>query len=194
MNGWVQYRWRVMAQAGDTYNRGGFIAFMFSMVFSLLFFVYVGLMHPGVDLKEVPQDVGVDQSVAGGQPSAAPKFDPSKVEKPWVSNEAIIGHGQKVYKMNCAACHGAEGMGDGPAGATLKPAPRNLVKGEWTLGGTSVALFKTLKAGIPGTSMVGFGHLSIVDRWAMVHYIRSITEDKPEDDQDELGSFAPTAK
>ena len=37
---------------GD-YNRGGMLAFSFSMVVTLAFFVYVSFIHSGVDLKEI---------------------------------------------------------------------------------------------------------------------------------------------
>ena len=37
---------------GD-YNRGGMLAFSFSMVITLAFFVYVAFIHQGVDLKEI---------------------------------------------------------------------------------------------------------------------------------------------
>ncbi len=36
------------------YNRGGMLAFSFSMVVTLAFFVYVAFVHSGVDLKELP--------------------------------------------------------------------------------------------------------------------------------------------
>lgn len=39
---------------GD-YNRGGMLAFSFSMVATLVFFVYVAFIHSGVDLKELEQ-------------------------------------------------------------------------------------------------------------------------------------------
>ena len=39
-------------QLGD-YNRGGYIAFMFSMAFTIVFFIYIAFIHPGVDLKEL---------------------------------------------------------------------------------------------------------------------------------------------
>ena len=39
-------------QYGD-YNRGGMLAFTFSMVLTLVFFVYVAFVHSGVDLKEI---------------------------------------------------------------------------------------------------------------------------------------------
>lgn len=45
-------------QYGD-YNRGGMIAFTFSMVVTLVFFVYVAFIHSGVDLKEIPKSESV---------------------------------------------------------------------------------------------------------------------------------------
>lgn len=39
-------------QYGD-YNRGGMLAFSFSMVITLAFFVYVAFIHHGVDLQEI---------------------------------------------------------------------------------------------------------------------------------------------
>ena len=37
--------------------------------------------------------------------------------------------GRKLFQQNCAACHGAEGRGDGVAGKALSPPPSNL---QWT--------------------------------------------------------------
>lgn len=37
---------------GD-YNRGGMLAFSFSMVVTLVFFVYVAFIHSGVNLDEI---------------------------------------------------------------------------------------------------------------------------------------------
>ena len=70
------------------------------------------------------------------------------------------------------------------------PPPRNLVEGKWTKGGSSAELFHTVQNGIPGTSMAAFGHLPLVDKWALVQFIRSITENKVEDNPAELEQFA----
>ena len=181
----------------DTYNKGGFIAFVFSMLFSLGFMAYVALFSGGIDLREIPEEElnPAEQVLAdGAQPEAAKSVDVSKIEDPWVSTDDLIAHGQMTFQINCAVCHGAGGKGDGAAGANLNPPPRNLVEGKWKQGGTSIALFKTLQNGVPGGSMAAFSHLPAVDRWAMVHWIRSITEDKPADDAEALAEFGKTAK
>lgn len=41
------------------------------------------------------------------------------------ASAADAGAGQKIFKKNCAMCHGATGAGDGPMGKMLKPPPPN---------------------------------------------------------------------
>jgi mono/diheme cytochrome c family protein len=176
----------------DSYNRGGYIAFLFSMVFSLGFFIYIVVFHPGVDLKEVKPTGVPEQSVAGGATPA--KVDISKISKPWEENADMATHGATVYANTCAVCHGPKGLGDGPAGMSLNPKPRNLVEGKWTKGGDSISLFNTATKGIPGTSMAAFGHLPVKDRWALVQFIHSITENKVKDDAAKLAAFGKDAK
>lgn len=50
-------------QYGD-YNRGGMLAFSFSMVITMAFFVYVAFIHSGVDLKEIPDADSTKQEQA----------------------------------------------------------------------------------------------------------------------------------
>ncbi|MBX7231994.1 MAG: cytochrome c [Bdellovibrionales bacterium] len=163
------------------------------MSFSLLFFVYIALIHPGVDLKEVPDEARVEVSATASS-GAIETLDVSKIEKMWVPNEKVIAYGQGIFKTNCSACHGEKGMGDGPAGKSLVPPPRNLVEGKWKQGGTSQELFKTLQTGIPGSSMVAFKSLPAKDRWALVQFIRSITKNKSADDAKKLDTFGPTGE
>ncbi len=178
----------------DSYNRGGFIAFLFSMVFSLGFFIYVVVIQPGVNLKEITE-VSPEQTLAdGSKPKAVAAADMSKVEKPWVESAEVAAHGEKIFGQVCAVCHGPKGMGDGPAGAALFPKPRNLVEGKWVKGGDSIALFETVTKGLPGTSMAAFGHLPVKDRWAIVQFIHSITQNKVKDDAAKLEAFAKTAQ
>lgn len=179
----------------DSYNRGGFIAFLFSMIFSLCFFIYIVAIHPGINLKEIPEAQPAAAAQPGEEvPAQTKDIDMTKVEKPWVENPDVIAHGAKVFANNCAVCHGPKGLGDGPAGATLNPHPRNFVEGKWKNGGTSDVLFHTISTGIPGSAMASFAHLPATDRWSLVQFIRSITHNKIKDDPAKVEAFAKTAK
>lgn len=182
-----------MSSEGDFYSKSGLGIFLFAFFGSLAFFAYIAFIHPGVVGLDKVADVEKEKAVEATQ-AAQPKVkavDPESVEKPWVYTPEMAEAGKKPYKMNCALCHGETGLADGPAS---NPQTRNLVKGPWKAGGTSVALYKTLQNGLEGTGMVSFkASVSPKARWAIVHYIRSITKDKPEDDAAELEAFAKTA-
>jgi mono/diheme cytochrome c family protein len=180
-----------MDKKPDEYNKSGLIAMAGSVAFCLLFFIYIAFVHPGVDLKEVPEEVAAEGGLAQG--GGAPAVDVTTIAKPWEPNEALVAHGAKVYKTACAVCHGNTGLGDGAAGAALNPPARNLVEGKWKKGGSSKELFVTLQEGIPGGSMASFKHLPKTDRWALVQFIRSITKDKSADDPAQLEAFGAKA-
>lgn len=185
-----------MDSSQDDYNKGGFIAFIFSIVFCCAFFIYIAFMHPGIDLNELEEQAAAkaEEAMGTGGGEVTPAMDITAVEKPWEPDDAVVAYGTKIYKTNCAVCHGAQGAGDGPAGSALVPPPRDLIKGDWTKGGTSIALFTTIQKGIAGGSMASFKHLGKADRWAIVQYIRSITENKVADDAAQLETFAQSAK
>lgn len=168
----------------DQHNKGGLWAFLASVTFCVVFFIYIAFVHQGVDLKEVSEA----ETGAGTGPNLA------SVAKPWEENADFIARGEKVYALNCASCHGDKGAGDGVAGAALNPKPRNFIEGKWTKGGQSHQLFATITNGIENTSMAPFGHLSKVDRWALVQFIRSITKNKVADDVAAVEKFAASAK
>lgn len=97
----------------------------------------------------------------------------------------LIAKGKEIYSVQCLVCHGVVGRGDGAAAAAMKPPPRNFTSGEWKYGGGPLAVFNTITKGSKGTSMVGFGHLGVEDRWGLAHFVRSLSpnppQDKPED-------------
>lgn len=62
-------------QLGD-YNRGGYIAFMFCMAITMVFFVYIAFIHPGVDLHEIKSpEIQKETTVA---PAAAETASPAQ--------------------------------------------------------------------------------------------------------------------
>lgn len=172
------------------------IAFAGSMIFTLVYFVYVAFFSGGVDLKEIsPEALEASQQLAEGGAAAPEKaVDVSNVKEPWLETPDLVAHGKALYKTNCALCHGPGGKGDGPAGASLNPKPRNLVAGGWKKGGTTLGMFDVLSHGLPPSAMASYAHLPAVDRWSLAHYVRSITNDKVPDNMDELKKMAPTLK
>jgi len=86
----------------------------------------------------------------------------------------LLAKGKKLYEQNCAPCHGAKGDGKGPAGALLKPPPRdfNVPLNQWTHSkGDLKKVFGVISKGIPNTGMVKWDHLSEQDRWGLVYFV-----------------------
>ena len=177
------------------HNAGGMMAFVVSMAVTFACFLYVVFFSGGVDLKEMRPDQPSAGPAAAAAVAAPQKVDISDVKEPWLANEKMIAHGQAVFKTNCSMCHGEKGLGDGVAGASLNPKPRNLVEGKWKQGGSLLQLFVTLQKGIKGSSMQGYeASLSAADRWALVQFIHSITQNKTVDSEADLKAKAPGLK
>ena len=81
--------------------------------------------------------------------------------------------GAEVFKTNCAACHGETGLGDGPAGAALDPAPKNLA--ELQTQATDDYLFWRINTGKEGTFMVAWkGVLTEEQIWQAIAFVRTL--------------------
>ena len=81
--------------------------------------------------------------------------------------------GAEIFKNNCVACHGEQGHGDGPAGASLNPHPKNLAELASAVGDDY--LFWRISAGKPGTSMVAWkGILTEEQIWQAITFIRTL--------------------
>jgi mono/diheme cytochrome c family protein len=73
----------------------------------------------------------------------------------------------------CEACHGATGLGDGPAGPALNPPPADLSAVASQVGDDY--LFWRIREGKPGTAMVGWGSVLNEEQiWQVVAYVRSL--------------------
>lgn len=171
-----------MSENQDFHNRSGMLAFIGSMVFVTLFFIYMVTIDKGVDLAE---NIEVPLS------DDAPAYNLAAEPEPWVSNPEIILAGAKVYRQACALCHGANGD---LVGSSV-PTARNLVEGAWTQGGGLINHFKVLQNGIPGTQMASFSaQLTANERWAVIHFIETITNNKSQDNPEDVAEFAKAAK
>ncbi|SEM58655.1 high-affinity iron transporter [Pseudomonas sp. ok272] len=86
--------------------------------------------------------------------------------------------GAPLYAQHCSVCHGTTGVGDGPAGVGLTPAPANLRDGARQAHLSLYAIYSTLGQGIEGTDMPAFAdQLDERQRWDLATYIASFSAD-----------------
>jgi high-affinity iron transporter len=79
-----------------------------------------------------------------------------------------------LYQAHCAACHGAQGHGDGPAGANLEPAPSNFHERQRMDQRSVYGFYSTITLGVQGTAMASFRLLSEDERWALAFYVSNL--------------------
>lgn len=93
---------------------------------------------------------------------------------PVPADEVSLARGAEIYTARCATCHGDGGMGDGPAGQALDPAPAAIAHTSqqmaddylyWRIseGGTSF-----------NTAMPAWGTLEEETRWDLINYMRAL--------------------
>jgi high-affinity iron transporter len=86
-----------------------------------------------------------------------------------------VAEGKAIYAQRCASCHGASGLGDGPAGRGLNPAPPAIGTFELMHGQSPGLTYRVVSVGIAGTPMAGYaGTLTPQQRWNVVSYIGSM--------------------
>jgi mono/diheme cytochrome c family protein len=119
-----------------------------------------------------------------------PPVDVMKVAAP---ASDLIDKGKALFQATCSSCHGENGEGDGPTAVTLNPKPRNfhLLTG-WKNGSKIAQIYKTLHEGIPGSAMASFSYLPPLDRFELIHYVRSLSPGQPLDSQAELQGLETT--
>lgn len=85
-----------------------------------------------------------------------------------------VQRGAQLFQAQCAACHGPQGRGDGPAAATLDPKPTALAEPLRARERSLFALHQVISNGVNGTAMASFGALPDGDRWALAFFVGTL--------------------
>ncbi|MDP1675990.1 MAG: cytochrome c [Bacteroidota bacterium] len=134
-----------------------------------------------VVLKDSTQFV---QDISMQRGALIPPVNVAEVGK---SSKVLVDKGANLFKANCASCHGDNGMGDGPSGASMAVKPRNFHSAEGWKNGRKVSnMYKTLQDGIVQNGMQSFNYLPAEDRFAIIHFVRTFANDFPLDSSSEL--------
>jgi cytochrome c oxidase cbb3-type subunit 2 len=90
-----------------------------------------------------------------------------------------IAYGKDVYERRCVGCHGAKGDGNGQAATFMyRQRPRNFTLGEFKFRltkeplPTDADLLRTITRGVRGTAMPPWYDLPLLDRLAVIQYIK----------------------
>ncbi len=123
------------------------------------------LLHAGL----APEMISSQGAVLSQYAAAVPPMD---VENPIPPTEESLSRGRMIYQQHCQVCHGAQGRGDGPAAASLRPPPADLAYHVYQH--PDGQFFAWFTQGIPGTAMPAYGAtLSEEDRWHVLNYINT---------------------
>jgi mono/diheme cytochrome c family protein len=117
---------------------------------------------------------GESNSSSGSEPISTPAPVPAEYagkKNPFGPEAADAG--ATIFKPNCETCHGPQGHGDGPAGQSLDPKPKDLSELQKIAGDDY--LFWRISEGKPGTSMVAWkGILSEEQIWQVISFIGTL--------------------
>jgi len=107
---------------------------------------------------------------AAAKPSVA-----APVKNPVAPTAESVAAGTIVFGRFCKGCHGVAGAGDGNA-VPEGYEPADFTDAKWDHGSTDVAIFKTIKNGVPpDLVMEGWdGRIRDIDIWHLINYIRTL--------------------
>jgi putative copper resistance protein D len=109
---------------------------------------------------------------ASGWLLAVPAFPTTYATSPAPYDVRSIVAGSALYAMNCSACHGAEGRGDGALAASLPVKPTDLT--EHAAHHPPGNLFWWIAHGIPETPMPAFApRVSDIEIWDLVMLLQA---------------------
>lgn len=159
--------------------------YIYVLVIGLAIGIYYVNNLENISRQKVPAvlpDTTVVTDLAVKNAMNVPPVDINEVSKP---TPELIAEGEKIYKTNCASCHGENGAGGGPGSMGLNPAPRNFTsKDNWKNGTKLSNIYTTLQEGLPPSAMIAYEFLLPQQKFALTHYLRATFIPTPDNDTD----------
>lgn len=162
---------------------------------TLLFLSMLLLAACGSQADEFQPGMGMDRDNMMMRHHATVPDKYAGKTNPIPSNDISLERGSALYATNCASCHGDGGMGDGPAGAALDPAPAPIAHTSQMMA-DDYLYWRISEGGAEfATSMPPWKVLPEQDRWDMINYIRALGEGTVQPGMGMGGvAFNPTAQ
>ena len=117
-----------------------------------------------------PQSIPVD----------GPAFIPNMgaPQNPVPADKVSLARGQELFNINCTACHGLQGKGNGPVAAFLQTKKPIDLTGPIGISLSDGAIFTTISNGTPGGMPALNENLTVRERWDVVNYVRQLQSQK----------------
>ena len=134
-------------------------------------------LYPNIEEKDqTPKNV---EDIFDIVPNPMDPNDPSYFIKRKYYTVENIEKGKEFFLINCATCHGNDADGSGVRGLVMDEAkPRMLTNLAWIDSRDDLRLLRSIKFGVPGTSMTPWGDLTnSLQRIQLVIFIRSLSEE-----------------
>jgi mono/diheme cytochrome c family protein len=87
--------------------------------------------------------------------------------------------GRVLFLDNCAICHGVRADGEGVRREGLSARPANFRNKDWRARTDALQVYTVLSEGKRGSSMPAWPTLSDEERWDLVAYVLSVSEETP---------------
>jgi len=87
---------------------------------------------------------------------------------------------QTLFIDNCAACHGATGIGNGVLAQTLMPKPTDFSEQPRAMNRSLLGLYDAITNGLDGSAMDSFADLSEKQRWSLAFYVGGLAFKQPQ--------------
>ena len=88
-------------------------------------------------------------------------------------SQIAVRRGERLYRTNCALCHGVRLDGRGLRQTGFTQSPRNFTDEAWRRSTSARRIFFAIREGMPGTAMPAWRIFDVAETWDLVAYVRA---------------------